>query len=89
MRYTVLWSRVAEERLAFHWTDASNRQAVTEAANAIDKLLQADPDSLGESRPDGTRILFVPPLGILYYVNQQERVVSVLTVWRFAKRHES
>ena len=89
MRYTVLWSRVAEERLAFHWTDAPNRQAVTEAANAIDKVLQTDPDNLGESHPDGTRILFVPPLGILYYVSEQDRVVSVLTVWRFAKRHES
>ncbi len=51
MRYTVLWSRLAEQRLAFLWTDAPNRQAVTEAANAIDKVLQTDPDSLGESRP--------------------------------------
>ncbi len=24
VRYTVLWSRVAEQRLAFHWTDAPN-----------------------------------------------------------------
>jgi hypothetical protein len=89
MRYTVLWSPVAEQRLAALWTDAVNRKAVTDAANAIDRQLANDPDELGESRSDGTRVLFVPPLGILFQVNEGDRMVTVLAVWQFSTGSQS
>ena len=86
MKYTVLWAGEAEQRLAALWNKATNRQAITTAADAIDKQLNLDPETVGESRPDGTRILLVPPLGILFTVTELDRIVSVLTVWLYKKR---
>jgi hypothetical protein len=40
----------AADELATIWLDSSDRQAVADAANAIDKQLAADPSSAGESR---------------------------------------
>jgi hypothetical protein len=36
--YTVLWTDEAEQRLASLWMDAADRNAITDAANAMDKL---------------------------------------------------
>jgi hypothetical protein len=83
MRYTVTWAKAAEQALARLWTDAINRKAITEAANAIDRSLLNDPDRVGESRPEGTRILLIPPLAALFTVNQMDRLVCVLSVWKF------
>lgn len=85
MKYTVLWNKDAERHLASLWTEAKNRQAVTDAANSIDRLLLHDPDT-GESSGDGTRILIVPPLGVLFAIKEMDRIVSVLTVWQFKKK---
>jgi hypothetical protein len=68
------------------WAAAKDRGAVTEAANAIDQALRNDPDTLGESRPEGTRVLLVPPLGILFQVDNQDLKANVLSVWRYRKR---
>jgi hypothetical protein len=89
MKYTVLWAREAERHLATLWTESEHRQAITEAANAIDKQLLHDPERIGESRPDGTRILFVPPLGVLFSIKELDFTVSVLTVWQFKKKTSS
>lgn len=86
MKYSVFWSAVAEARLAELWNAADDRQAVTDAANAIDRLLAHDPERLGESRPDETRIFFMPPLGVLFHVEEPDRAVHVLKVWRYKKR---
>ena len=86
MKYTVLWSPEAEKRLAALWLAALDRKALTDAANAIDRLLANDPDRLSESRPDTTRIFFMPPLGVLFHVEAPDRTVSVLKVWVYKKR---
>ena len=83
MNYTVLWMPVAEQRLAAIWTSAADRNAVTQAAHAIDQALRTDPEQAGESRPDDVRILFERPLGVLFSVSADDRTVSVLSVWRF------
>jgi hypothetical protein len=88
MRYTVTWAKAAEQVLATLWNDATNRKAISVAANAIDKLLLNDPDQAGESREDGTRILLVPPLGVLYSLSKMDRTVSVLTVWKFNQKSQ-
>jgi hypothetical protein len=49
MSYTVAWKPSAEQDLASLWTSASDRQAVTDAANRIDALLRVDPNTQGES----------------------------------------
>jgi hypothetical protein len=86
MKYTVTWKPDAERELAALWNNAADRQAVTDAANAIDKLLQTDPADVGESRSRGTRITFVPPLGVRFVVQEQDRRVIVFSVWQFKKR---
>jgi plasmid stabilization system protein ParE len=86
VKYTVLWSPEAENRLAELWNSASDRKAVTDAANAMDRLLATNPHQLGGARPDGTCVSFMPPLGFLFNVVEADRTVSVLKIWSFKKR---
>lgn len=72
---------MAEERLAAIWADATNRQAVAEAANLLDSELARSPSAAGESRPNGQRIAHSLPLGIRFRVFEQDQLVKVLAVW--------
>jgi hypothetical protein len=47
MNDTVLWRPVAEQRLAAIWMSANDRNAVTQAAHAIDEALRTDPEQVG------------------------------------------
>jgi hypothetical protein len=62
--------------------DAADRQAVTDAANQIDAQLEADPYSTSEGRWGATRVMFEPPLAILFEVAKPNQFVDVLKVWR-------
>jgi hypothetical protein len=83
MRFTVLWSKKAENRLAELWLAAADRGSLTAAANGIDRLLRDDPDQQGESRPNGERILLIAPLGVVFRVGAADRIVTVLRIWQF------
>ncbi len=83
MNYTVIWKGEAERRLATLWINATDRKALTDAANRIDVLLSRDPEHLGESREAGRRVLLDPPLGVVFSVLPDARTVLVLTVWAF------
>jgi plasmid stabilization system protein ParE len=80
MKWTVVWQPLAEQKLAAAWTGADDRQAVTAAAHMIDTLLQADPESAGESRSGSERVLIVPPLTVAFEVSEPDRLVRVLSV---------
>jgi plasmid stabilization system protein ParE len=80
MTFTVIWKPSAESKLAAIWNEATDRHAVTSAANAIDALLRAAPESSGESRDGMTRILIVAPLVVVYEVREDDRQVLVLSV---------
>jgi hypothetical protein len=54
---------------------------MTEAANQIDVWLKHAPDQVGESRPENRRILLEPPLGVIYEIEEMDRIVNVLQVW--------
>ncbi len=84
MIYTVVWLPAAERELAALWVDPATRPGVTQAANQIDLLLRNDPDRLGESREVDQRVLFVTPLGVLFRIKLQDRLVEVIHVWKFA-----
>jgi hypothetical protein len=43
MRWTVVYLPDAEAQLADLWTRASDRQAVTDASDRLDRLLRDDP----------------------------------------------
>jgi hypothetical protein len=83
VNYTVEWVPTAEGRLTTNWLNAPDRGAVTAAANAIDARLQRDPYAQSESRTGATRVTFEAPLGVRFEVNDADRHVPVLDVWRF------
>ena len=80
MRYTVLWTPVAEERLAALWLVADDRAALTTATNAIDRILTRDPDNAGVLCFDTVRTLNRHPLAVDFEVLETEHLVHVLTV---------
>ncbi|NUQ63578.1 MAG: hypothetical protein HUU20_13970 [Pirellulales bacterium] len=82
MNYTVVWRPTAERTLAQIWTEAVNRQAITDAADLIDAMLGSSPRAVGESRAGNTRILTVTPLSIYYDVHDEDRLVAVWAVWQ-------
>jgi hypothetical protein len=85
MKYTVVWIPDAEQELAAIWMAAPDRNAVTAAAHIIDTLLREDPETRGESREHDRRVLLEAPLGVLFKVLPDDRLVRVLGVWHFGK----
>jgi hypothetical protein len=83
MSWTVVWLPGAERELAELWLEASDRNAVTEAAHWIDQRLKSEPENEGESRPDGRRILFAAPLGVIFRAISRDQRVVVSHVWKF------
>ena len=83
MKYTVHWLPLAEQELAALWVQAAIRSEVTRAANSIDQELERAPETLGESRSKGLRVHFEAPLGILFQVRSDLKLVEVVHVWRF------
>lgn len=83
MKYTVVWKPEAERRLARLWTESPDRAQVTQAADLIDRVLAHDPGGKGESRSKGRRVLFVPPLAVVFKAEPGDRMVKVLTVWKY------
>ena len=81
--YIVRWKRSALSRLTQLWLDALDRTAVTAAVAEIDRLLAGNPHQAGESRSGELRVLFVPPLGVFFEVEEPARTVHVLRVWTF------
>jgi hypothetical protein len=86
--FRIEWFQSALNELASVWTqgDAALRQAITAASQSIDQQLRNHPERQGESRDDGKRILFVPPLGFSFRVDSQQQLVSILHVWAFRQR---
>jgi hypothetical protein len=84
MKFTVNWLPASESELADLWLNAPGRDAVSRAAHIIDQLLESNPEEVGESRPEGRRIAFVSPLGVLFRLKTAS-VVEVLHVWRFER----
>lgn len=83
--FQVRWKHSAVNDLAAIWTasDSGQRQAITAAASTIDQILSIAPNSQGESRPNGRRVLLVAPLGVTFRVDNRHMTVWVLRVWRF------
>lgn len=80
MRFTVTWHAVSQGELARIWLEASDRQAVTAAADRIDKVLSADPSLHGEEVKDGVFEWAISPVKITFKIRTKDRVVEVLTV---------
>ena len=85
--FQVEWLQRAVDELATIWiqADSTQRRAIVEATNTIDRKLQTDPFLTSESREDNQRVLFADPLGVLFEVDIPMRTVWILHVWQFRK----
>jgi hypothetical protein len=82
MTFTVVWKKSAEDSLAELWVHHEHyRDALSDAANQIDSLLRVDPQAKGKPYIAQSRMLLVPPLGILFRVHEADRLVRILTAW--------
>jgi len=84
-RYTVFWTKKAEEQLALIWAAAPDRAAIADSADAMDAALGMDPQDVGESRADGYRIVFRGGLAIIFIVSEPDRTVSVVSARSFRR----
>jgi hypothetical protein len=84
----VLWTESALDELAALWLEADSvrRQAITAAQAEIDRLLENSPDDVGESRPNHRRVAFVPPLGVVFSVQESNKAAKVLRIWTIPGR---
>jgi hypothetical protein len=81
MNFTVIWSEAAVQDLARIWMNATDRNAITQASNEIDRILSRDAQHVGESRPGGQRVEFADPLGFRFEVVVDDQRVTVGAVW--------
>lgn len=82
MKFTVVWKPAAERQLADIWLEATDRNSVTAATEALESALSTRPDDVGESRPLDCRIAFVAPLALTFRVTVADRLVEVVSVRR-------
>ena len=61
---------------------------MSRAACQIDVSLRYRPHVQGESRAKGRRILLASPLGVKFEVHEDDKIVRVLSVWRFGRRRK-
>lgn len=83
--FRVRWTRPALNELASLWiaADSGERKSITRATRSVDQRLAVQPLTEGESRPNGRRIRFEAPLGIIFRVSSNDLVVRILEVWYY------
>jgi hypothetical protein len=80
MTFTVTWTRHALRQYLALWTAATDPDVVDAASLRIDQTLSTDAHQQGESRTDPIRILFDPPLAVLFVADVDVAVAYVVSV---------
>jgi hypothetical protein len=80
IRYTLTYTHEALSALAREWLNASDRLAVTQAGDEIDRRLSVDAVNQGEEVREGLRRLVVHPLQVQFTVEESDRTVTIWTV---------
>lgn len=86
--FQVEWLRSAVDELARIWLDSDGtaRQILTRAAHEIDERFRTDAQNEGESRANGRRITFIPPLAVTFRIERDGRTVTVIEIRLFRPR---
>jgi hypothetical protein len=81
--YRIEWTDTARAELRAIWNSAppTDDQLLLWAVADITFLLQRDPHNEGESRSQGTRILFSRPLAVLFDIPADD-TVQIHAIWR-------
>jgi plasmid stabilization system protein ParE len=80
MKYTVVWTDAATNRLADIYTGAADRRAVQAASDQIDLELKADADRQGHALAGNRRWLHIPPLLVVFTADPGDCMARVLKV---------
>ncbi len=81
-RYTVVWSKGAQDESMEIWMAAQDRRDVTAAIDAMDRQLAVDASLQGIEIREGLRALVVPPIKVLFSVREADRIVEIAKVRR-------
>jgi hypothetical protein len=81
-RHTVVYLSDAEANLIAIWADATDRDRVTEAADAADNVLANNPLQESIELREQLRRLDVPPLRFYFEIREEDRVVVISSVGR-------
>ena len=79
MRCTVVWDPDTQDELARLWLNAPDPQAVADAADKIDRLLQVSAATVGEAFGSDRRLV-VEPLEVVFTVSPDDCLVRVYQV---------
>jgi hypothetical protein len=80
MNYAVDWTDDALSALAAAWMLSPNRPAVTAADAQLDRLLAADPHGNGRPLSEGLYVIDVPPLRVGFEIDDDQALVTVVSV---------
>jgi hypothetical protein len=61
--------------------DAALRDAILRASETLDQILAHDPSAQGEGRDGPVRILLQAPMGVLFEVDEEKKLVRILRAW--------
>lgn len=86
MKYTVVYDPAAEAELTRLWLAGPDRKAMTRASDHIDKVLKSDAHIRGTPVAGG-RMYLSMPLAVLFKVSQDDRLVTILQVWKVLLQH--
>ena len=81
MIFTITWLPSAIQELADLWIHAPDRNAITDSANKIDRLLREDGHVKGQEFKN-QKTLYEPPLMITFSVRLDDRLIEVIQVER-------
>jgi hypothetical protein len=79
-RFTVTATPKAESDLARLWLASTDRRAVSDAANKIDRDLRDDAPQKGFDAGRGFRQLIISPLVAEFTVAEDDRVVTIWSI---------
>lgn len=81
-RYTVVYLTEAQDNLIAIWADATDRDRVTESADAADRFFADDPIRDSVYLSERLRRRDFPPLRFYFEVREEDRVVEISNVAR-------
>jgi hypothetical protein len=81
-RFTVVYLAEAEDNLIAIWADATDRDQVTESADAADRVLAENPLDYSVYLSEQLRRRDIPPLRFYYEVREDDRLVVISNVAR-------
>jgi hypothetical protein len=81
MKYTVVYTSLADDLLATIWLNAADRQQVADASDRIQSILKWDAHLQGQAHPNRWRVLAVGSLIATFRVEPADRKVTVLAMF--------